>query len=235
MPEETIEYDKIKDYNPTEKATSLTIQNVPSTEMLSVEQLYELSLKLSDNGTFKLIFNSSLNDELISQIKSNLIFSGLTNIISNSDSKEIICTKKEWPNNSVNEYKDLDPKNITEGPGVDPSHLIDPYTTYKPKLKYVPVSNAKPCANCVCGRAAALKKEKNNNENEQKVEIKDNKGGCGRCHLSDEFRCANCPYRGLPAFNKNDLDKGKEQNQNQNQEIENIKKEVKNNVVKIEV
>ena len=230
MPEETIEYDKIKDYNPTEKTNSLTIQNVPSTELLSVEQIYELSLKLSDNGTFKLIFNSNLNDESISQIKSNLIFSGLTNIISNNDSKEIICTKTEWPNNSVNAYKDLDPKNISEGPGVDPSHLIDPYTTYKPKLKYVPVSNAKPCANCVCGRAAALKKEKNN-ESEQKVDIKDNKGGCGRCHLSDEFRCANCPYRGMPAFNKNDLEKGKEQNQ----EIESIKKEVKNNVVKIEV
>ena len=233
MPEETIEYDKIKDFNPTEKTNSLTIQNIPSNELLSVEQLYNLSLKLSDNGTFKLIFNSNLNDELISQIKSNLIFSGLTNIVSNNDSKEIICTKKEWPNNSENAYKDLDPKNISEGPGVDPSHLIDPYTTYKPKLKYVPVSNAKPCANCVCGRAAALKKEKNNSENEQKVEIKDNKGGCGRCHLSDEFRCANCPYRGLPAFNKNDLDKGKEQNQSQ--EIESIKKEVKNNVVKIEV
>lgn len=232
MPEETIEYDKIKDYNPTEKTNSLTIQNVPSTELPSVEQLYELSLKLSDNGTFKLIFNSNLNEESISQIKSNLIFSGLTNIISNNDSKEIVCTKKEWPNNSENSYKDLDPKNISEGPGVDPSHLIDPYTTYKPKLKYVPVSNAKPCANCVCGRAAALKKEKNN-ENEQKVEIKDNKGGCGRCHLSDEFRCANCPYRGLPAFNKNDLDKDK--GKEQGQEIENIKKEVKNNVVKIEV
>ena len=235
MPEETIEFNKIKDYNPTEKISSLIIQNIPSTELLSVEQLYELSLKLSDKGCFKLIYNSKLSDELISQIKSNLIFSGLTNITSNNDkSTEIICTKKEWPNNSVNEYKDLDPKNISEGPGVDSSHLIDPYTTYKPKLKYVPISNAKPCANCVCGRAAALKKQNNeaNVENtEKKIEIKDNKGGCGRCHLSDEFRCANCPYRGMPAFNKNDLQKGKEEGQ----EIENVKKEEKNNVEKIEV
>lgn len=52
----------------------------------------------------------------------------------------------------------------------------------------------KACANCTCGRAEGkvTKLTKDMIENPQ--------SGCGSCSLGDAFRCAGCPYRGLPAF-----------------------------------
>ena len=130
MPEETIEYDKIKDYNPTEKTNSLTIQNVPSTELPSVEQLYELSLKLSDNGTFKLIFNSNLNEESISQIKSNLIFSGLTNITSQQWNEDFQKALQLFttPQGGIYCFVALNGDIYLDETEVSPEHFIHEYT-----------------------------------------------------------------------------------------------------------
>jgi hypothetical protein len=55
-------------------------------------------------------------------------------------------------------------------------------------------SAKKACANCTCGRAEGkvTKLTKEMIDNPQ--------SGCGSCALGDAFRCAGCPYRGLPAF-----------------------------------
>lgn len=227
MAEENIEYSKMQTSNIKENITILCINKIPNTFVFEVSQLYELSLHIIEKGTLKLVFDQSITDDLFNKIKINSIFAGFINIAINTNKTEISFVKKDWPNNKTNDYKNFNAKMFNEEEkGVDESHLIDPYSLYKPKLKYYPCSNAKPCANCTCGRAEMNKKKEIND-----IKIKDNKGGCGRCHLGDEFRCANCPYRGLPAFNI-DENKNKEDGK---QEIEKVNLNVQNNVVKIDI
>ena len=67
------------------------------------------------------------------------------------------------------------------------------------------MQGAKPCANCTCG----LKEIVEGNQSKLVSEKGDLENGnvessCGKCYLGDAFRCASCPYRGLPAFEKGD-------------------------------
>ncbi|CAI6007664.1 unnamed protein product [Closterium sp. NIES-65] len=64
----------------------------------------------------------------------------------------------------------------------------------------------KACANCTCGRAEMEAAEEAGGEGGQGKskltldQIANPESACGSCGLGDAFRCAGCPYRGLPPF-----------------------------------
>ena len=71
---------------------------------------------------------------------------------------------------------------------------MDPFDNYEKFSKASDcITKPKPCKGCKCGRAEG-----------KEVEVKKESSSCGRCYLGDAFRCAGCPYKGLPAFNPGD-------------------------------
>lgn len=66
----------------------------------------------------------------------------------------------------------------------------------------------KACKNCSCGRAQQSSdfvpfKLMVNEANE--IDTSQYKSNCGSCSLGDEFRCAGCPFVGLPAFKPGEI------------------------------
>ncbi|KAJ6666111.1 hypothetical protein lerEdw1_001015 [Lerista edwardsae] len=80
---------------------------------------------------------------------------------------------------------------------LDSDELLEPEDLKKPDPASLKAPSCresgkrKACKNCTCGLAEELEQEKKSLQP---------KSACGNCYLGDAFRCASCPYRGMPAF-----------------------------------
>lgn len=84
---------------------------------------------------------------------------------------------------------------------VDEDALIDSAESYKPigKGRSDCASRPRACANCTCGRKEA-EEAADKDAFKKQLESGAIRSSCGNCYLGDAFRCAGCPYKGLPAF-----------------------------------
>ncbi|KYQ53835.1 Anamorsin [Trachymyrmex zeteki] len=79
---------------------------------------------------------------------------------------------------------------------IDEDELLDESDLVKPAASSLKVcattGKRKACKDCSCGLADELSGKA---ASESTV-----KSSCGNCYLGDAFRCASCPYLGMPAF-----------------------------------
>ncbi|XP_069510158.1 anamorsin [Ambystoma mexicanum] len=88
---------------------------------------------------------------------------------------------------------------------LDSDELLDPEDLKKPDPSSLRATSCgegsstkkKACKNCTCGLAEELEAEKDKNAPKPSAQ---SKSACGNCYLGDAFRCASCPYLGMPAF-----------------------------------
>ncbi|XP_044517329.1 anamorsin [Gracilinanus agilis] len=84
---------------------------------------------------------------------------------------------------------------------IDSDELLDPEDLKKPDPASLRAASCgegtrrKACKNCTCGLAEELEQEKAKEQRKSQP-----KSACGNCYLGDAFRCASCPYLGMPAF-----------------------------------
>jgi len=108
----------------------------------------------------------------------------------NSEAKESIVSAWKLDDNNS--------ETISEDDLLEADDLKKPDST---SLKVCATTKkAKACKNCSCGLAEELEANRLKDIPKQTPDTSNAKSSCGSCYLGDAFRCASCPYLGMPAF-----------------------------------
>ena len=88
---------------------------------------------------------------------------------------------------------------------VDEDALLTPADAARPeRADCGTAARRRACANCTCGLAASGAASESGTAQPDTAPAQQQpaqaKSACGSCYLGDAFRCAGCPYRGLPPF-----------------------------------
>lgn len=96
----------------------------------------------------------------------------------------------------------LDSNDVAEDDLIDSDQLLSSEDLQKPDPASLKVCGTtgkrKACKDCSCGLAEELDAEAKGKQ--QASGDPAPKSSCGSCYLGDAFRCATCPYLGMPAF-----------------------------------
>ena len=220
-----------------EPFNSLIITQINIDKEFTPQEISSITSHISNGGKLLMSFTSDLTEDAFKKVSRSMKFAGLLNITLSSPNTISSKTKTWASSDNSNQWKAINPKNADkqQGQGVTVDSLIDPFDSYQKMAQNSDcLTRPKPCKNCTCGRAQAEQKG-------QKVDLTNFTGGCGRCHLGDAFRCANCPYRGSPAFKpgeKVDLSSNAQINENKinsANEVENTNVVIEGNKVKLDI
>jgi hypothetical protein len=176
----------------------------------SLDVFFEIFRVLRPQGKFS-YFSADRTFEVSEKISSNLTIAGFADITITQDGNDAVfaSNKPDWESGvtqgiSLKKRIAVDWSNNNNDELMDSSDLLSEQDLIKPDLSSVSDCKTakKACANCSCGRAEM---ETQDSIKKQKVtlEMLENPGvgsSCGSCGLGDAFRCAGCPYAGLPAF-----------------------------------
>eukprot|EP01130_Rhizamoeba_saxonica_P003295 TRINITY_DN1403_c0_g1_i2.p1 TRINITY_DN1403_c0_g1~~TRINITY_DN1403_c0_g1_i2.p1 ORF type:complete len:216 (-),score=66.21 TRINITY_DN1403_c0_g1_i2:27-674(-) len=172
-----------------ENSLSTLILNNP--QNLQQQDFYEFAKYLQNGG--QLVIRYADGD-----FSMMLLIAGFVNTVVNQvdGGFQLIAETPNWEATAQIQVKASD--ETVAWDVIDESELITDEDFNKPERDCGPTAG-KACKNCTCGFA----------ENEEAaapkvtLEMLENPGAnssCGNCSLGDAFRCAGCPYKGLPAF-----------------------------------
>jgi hypothetical protein len=198
--------------------------------VLSVPQLKQLAQNIKEEGKLR-VETAGLDSTNLTKLKMNLRLAGY---IAKEEDGWLDCTRKVWTKgaNSDNPWKmiKLEEKSelILEKELIDPNDKFQKFSTEDDCM-----TKPKPCKNCNCGRAELENKKLNINGAD--VMVPNMKSDCGKCYLGDAYRCAGCPYRGMPAFEPGDKIEVKNVQVQEKVDVEKSGVKVKGNTIKLDI